>query len=156
MVRKLTQNSSSLRYEMNQLRYAWKLPPIRCDVGLHFRTMKLDDPKCSVFSKKCRMRKLLCSMANLINASNKCASAQRFVTSDSNDMYANLTKWTNMGDRAVKTWTTDAVVPRTNFNQTVQAFMILSSCSRMIISPVPSQFSLTASTKAGVPLRRCC
>lgn len=156
MVRSLARNSSSLRYEMNQLVYPWKLPPIRCSVGLHFRTMKLDDPKCTVFSNKCRMRRLLCPMDTLINASNKCASTHRFVTSDSSDIYEKLTKWVNMGDRAVKTWNTDAVVPHAEFNKTIQAFMILSSCSKMIVSPVPSQFSLTASMKAGVPLQICC
>lgn len=155
MVRDLARNPSNLHHEMRQLYYPWPLPPIRCEVGLHIRTMRLDDPKCSVFNK-CGARRARCSMPIMTEAQGKCDAKYRFVTADSDEVYSNLTKWVNMGDRAVRTWNTRALVPKGEYNKTVQAFMLLSSCSRSIISPVPSQFSLTASVRAGVPLRHCC
>ena len=140
------------RHELRLLRFKGSLPNITCGVGLHVRTMLLDHSKCNVF-EECTWRVANCNISRLSAANNLCANKNRFVTSDSPEMYKKLSLWKNIGDVAVNP--SFQKKKMSSISDTIKVWFILSSC-KTIISPVVSQFSITAAQRGHSKISRCC
>jgi hypothetical protein len=149
-----------------------------CEVGMHLRSMHLDDRNCDLLGAslamseshhheagKCRFewRKRKCAGETFENVIAGCPGGEkRFVTADLPELYARTrsTGWADMGEVATVTWNERATTPYPSqlgdVRATAAAFVALARCRRAIVAPVPSQFSITAALAAGVPLFGCC
>jgi len=156
---------------LHELEFNGTLPA--CDVGLHLRTMKLDDASCNAMdathnalngSAECAGRLLrkkakACDIPKLNLNTEKCHGA-RFATSDSDAMYKQLTSWANLGETAIATWSngdklTDARERQRRYRETVRAWFTLASC-KQIIAPVESAFWRSAARHSHSPHSECC
>lgn len=159
--------------------HALHVPP--CDVGLHVRTLTLDDVRCNTLTlddtDACPSH-----IAGRLNMAKRdgawawgepwpqnidgCPGGRRFVTSDAPSIYATTRQlgWRDLKDAAETTWTehtqaTGREVARRcpgRFDQTIAAWWALAQCTRAIIAPIKSTFSETAATAAGVPYVPTC
>ena len=155
-------------------------PPARplpiCDIGLHLRSMKLDDKSCDLLSssttadpadeaapERCRFawRQRRCPSQPLSKAI-ACSGGERFATADSPSLYAatRAAGWRDFGETASVTWNERAITPYPvqlgDVAATAAAFVTLARCRQAIVAPVISHFSETAALAAGVPLFGCC
>ena len=165
-------------------------PP--CEVGLHVRTLTLDDPRCesSVIagdpqggSEGCpghlrgrmlrRQSSPTCQDPTsregmplpLPLALDGCGGARGlrlFATSDSPNTYS-LTRplgWSDLNETPALTWTwSDGQAPlaaTSALQETARAWWVLANCTRAIVAPMSSAFSIVASLAANVPLHYCC
>lgn len=152
------------------------LPP--CDVGLHLRTLRVDDPRCNVLltpeAADCPLhgtRKQL-ERGSCAGAEQRrwpdgllggCPGTSRFATSDDAGMFAATRRfaWADLNETPALTWTPRdrrerEVQPPTSPALTVAAWAALARCSGSIVAPIRSRFSVTAALAAGVPLMGCC
>ena len=131
------------------------IPTLPCDVGLHLRTMHVDDASCNVFiDPSCdRGRRARCATAQLEDP-RRCHASRPFVTSDHRQMYRQLPLWRSYDEDSTQTWGGSA--RRRDHEQTIRAWFTLSSCTRAIVSPVPSRFSVAAAARANVSVVACC
>lgn len=163
--------------ELRKLTLSPPRTPLPCHVGLHLRTMAIDEDGCNAFlfpgscDKTNRRYHGACSLSQLAAAPGYCSTAPRFVTSDDPTMYARLgANWSNSGDRAVATWSraNSTVAPagfKARAKDTVAAWLTLASC-KVLVAPVGSAFSNLARLRAGggarhpdphfVPIKQCC
>lgn len=147
--------------QLKRIEYAGTLPSMRCDVGLHVRTMSVDDRECNVFvtPHKCGAdlrRSTHCSLASLQRRNDACRGIHPFVTSDSREMYAILHGWNSLNETSVVTWSVERQRTTHMIRQTIAAWFVLASCTSKIVAPVSSTFSSSASRRAGVPVIPCC
>jgi hypothetical protein len=159
-----------LTEETEQLTAAPIVPP--CDVGLHLRSMKLDDGKCNLLlpepgpqQRECEYnwRARRCSNERGVSAiATGCPGRHRFATSDTPSLYGftRPLEWSDLNESATITWNeavdADFPAPLGDVRSTMLAFVTLSRCRTAIIAPVSSHFSDTAALAAGVPLVGCC
>ena len=94
----------------------WQVPP--CDVGLHVRTLAVDDARCNVFSVEDSSNPCPSNLAGRLRDSKKgklpwpasvdgCPGTHRFVTADTPRVYGTtrLLGWTDLNETADVTWT---------------------------------------------------
>ena len=147
----------------------WQVPP--CDVGLHVRTLAVDDPRCNVFSVEDSSNPCPSNLAGRLRDSKKgklpwpasvdgCPGTHRFVTADTPKVYGTtrLLGWTDMNETAKQ-----FMLPRPRSlrktvvsnaergtqgggrsEQTLAAFWALTRCKTAIVAPFDSSFSNTA------------
>lgn len=158
------------------------LPP--CDLGLHLRSMRLDDRACDLLSaappatatqpatstcafawraRRCPTRSLGQLAACAPRRSHPAAPTTRlFATADAPHLYATTRPlgWADLGEEASVTWNErrNIAYPAQlgDVARTAAAFVALARCRKAIVAPVVSHFSETASYAAGVPLVGCC
>tara|TARA_B110001452_G_scaffold203397_1_gene173424 strand:+ start:2945 stop:3976 length:1032 start_codon:yes stop_codon:yes gene_type:complete len=155
-----------------ELRKLQLSPPRRllpCGVGLHVRTMAVDQPGCNAFlaPESCShelRRHAACSLSQLLEPSGFCSKGPRFVTSDDPSMYARLGRaWRSNGEHAVNP-SLDQERARAGetfgalAKRTVVAWLTLASCRHAIVAPIGSAFSQLAHLRAGraVHFAQCC
>ena len=152
-----------------------------CEVGLHLRTLAVDDPNCNMLSDKVdavgckfqhRGKNLRCGEAFPALAEG-CDSRARFATADIADAYVQTRAigWADLNESAQRTWFGVAPadgkplgssyqlrdsVDTTSWASTVMAWLTLATCKKAIVAPVESRFSTAAAMSAGVPLVGCC
>ena len=144
-----------------------------CDVGLHLRSMRLDDKHCDLLSGmptvnprdggQCQFtwRGRRCQNESLSQVVAGC-QGQRFATADSPHLYpfTRYVGWQDLDETASVTWNERAITPYPvqlgDVAATAAAFVALTKCRRAIVAPVVSHFSETAALAAGVPLFGCC
>lgn len=146
----------------------WPLPA--CDVGLHLRSMRLDDSKCDLLSMTrsvgtdCAFtwRRRRCPAESLLQVASCPTTLRRFATADSPHLYSTTREigWHDLGETASVTWNERALTPYpvqlADVRATAAAFVALARCRRAIVAPVVSHFSETAALAAGVPIFGCC
>ena len=145
-----------------------RLPP--CGVGLHIRTMAVDQPGCNAFlapgscRDEFRRRHAACSLSQLLEPTGFCSKGPRFVTSDDPSMYVRLGRtWRSSGEHAVNP-SLDQERARVGDSfralakRTVAAWLTLASCRHAIVAPIGSAFSQLAHLRAGraVHFAQCC
>jgi len=160
-----------------------RLPP--CDVGLHLRSMQLDDHNCDLLAgtrgqavqpvggsdggggvaEQCAFtwRAHRCKEQSLEAIATGCPGEHRFATSDNPAVYRSYTRglqWSDLDETASVTWNEGRHVPYPaklgDVRATAAAFVTLARCQRAIVAPIISHFSETAAIAAGVPLVGCC
>ena len=161
---------------------AHPLPP--CEVGLHLRTLAVDDPHCNLLNDKAdtvdtvgckfqhRGKNRMCGETFPALAEG-CDGGARFATADTPDAYEQTRAigWADLNESAQRTWFGVAPndgkplgtsyqlrdsVDTTSWASTVMAWLTLASCKKAIVAPIRSEFSLAAARTAGVPLVGCC
>ena len=165
------------------------VPPSRplptCDVGLHLRSMRLDDRQCDLLSSsssppppalaggggggegggtgcRFRWRGRRCASETLAQVISCSGGGRRFATADSPHLYASTRAagWADLDETASVTWNERAITPYPvqlgNVAETAAAFVTLARCTRAIVAPVASHFSDTAALAARVPVYGCC
>ena len=152
-----------------------------CEVGLHLRTLAVDDPNCNLLSEKddasgCRFqhrgKDLRCGEAFPALAEG-CGSGARFATADTASVYVQTRAigWADLNESAQRTWfgvaPADGMplgrsyqlhdsVDTTSWASTVMAWLTLANCKKAIVAPIVSRFSDAAARSAGVPMVGCC
>lgn len=142
-----------------------------CAVGLHLRSLALDNPACNLIDAAggCEFgwRGRRCASQSLEQIARGCGGGgARFATADEPRLYARTRPigWADLGEVASVTWNEGATIPyppgrlgdAQSVARTVVAFLSLARCTRAIVAPVDSQFSATAALAARVPLAGCC
>jgi hypothetical protein len=157
-------------------------PPVpACDVGLHLRSMHLDDYNCNLLSDDAsgapakmagssqiascdfQWRARRCKGESLHSIASDCPGEARFATSDHPPFYRSHTRrlgWSDLDEVASVTWNEGATIPYpaklADVRATALAFVTLSRCRQAIVAPIVSHFSETAAIAAGVPVVGCC
>ena len=159
-------------------------PP--CNVGLHVRTLAMDDERCNFFRERDTFNdddgdsgcpfshrrpidfgvgcciKNPCTAASLVTG----CPGDKFATADAPVAYA-LTRSTVVGPQraprkrltkssSLGMGSTRQPPRRRAARSTVAAWWALANCRRAIVAPIRSAFSDAAAIAAGVPVKRCC
>ena len=156
--------------ELRKLDLRPKRPLLPCRVGLHLRTMAVDQPGCNnlVNASSCEVQgsrrppqRRCAQLSRLVGPTppGVCALGPRYVTSDDPAMYERFDAWNNSGERAVHTQNSHhqgVEAFKAEAKKTVAAWLTLASCTVAIVAPVASAFSTLAQLRAGVRLEPCC
>ena len=158
----------------------WQVPP--CDVGLHVRTLAVDDARCNVFSVEDSSNPCPSNLAGRLRDSKKgklpwpasvdgCPGTHRFVTADTPRVYGTtrLLGWTDLNEtaehfmlprpRSLRKTVVSSAERGTQgggrSEQTLAAFWALTRCKTAIVAPFDSSFSNTAAKVHCTPRTAC-